>query len=450
MPIYVASMSTAQYGIVGSMQTLISVMAILLSLGAEKSIFRLYHDYTTAEGQNVFLSTVTWFIYGLALIMIGILFVLQGVVGKIYVSIPFYPYYAYSLGVAFCLAFEVAPRVYLQVTKQSKKYFYVSVLQMILHAVFILYFAVYKRQEAEGMLKGMLLAQAGMLPIYIGIHIRNYCVRPSFQLIPSILRYCLPLFPSAVASWIIVMSSQIFVERNFSTSDVAVYALALKIVGAITIFASALMTAYKPQFYLLANSARQEVAKRKIYETQNRIIIVLLIVSGLIAVFARDIIDVFFSEDYKDAMFLIPILMLANVLEKISKYTNLFFYQEKKTMQIMWIMILASVVSVTMNYYIIPRFSIYGAAITYLFSSLIFFVLKYVLSKPYYFIPYNWRKMIVCFVALSILYLINTLLLPVGIFPFVVKIIFVVMVFVYLYRKNGVVQNLLRNPTDIV
>ena len=430
-------MSTAQYGIVGSMQTLISVMAILLSLGAEKSIFRLYHDYTTAEEQNRFLSTVTWFIYCLALIMIGILFALHGIVGKVYVSIPFYPYYAYSLGVAFCLAFEVAPRVYLQVTKQSKKYFFVSVLQMFLHAVSILYFAVYKQQEAEGMLKGMLFAQAGMLPIYIGIHIRHYCVRPSFQLIPSILRYCLPLLPSAVASWIIVMSSQIFVERNFSTSDVAVYALSLKIVGAITIFASALMTAYKPQFYSLANSARQEFAKRKIYETQNQIIIVLLIVSGLIAVFARDIIEVFFSEDYKDAMFLIPILMLANVLGKISGYTNLAFYQEKKTMQIMWIMIIASIVSVTMNYYIIPRYSIYGAAITYMASIAVFFVLKYILSRPYYFIPYNWTNMILTFICMAIAYAINTFLLPVGIIPLVVKSLLICVILFIMYRKYG-------------
>ena len=405
------------------MQTLISVMAILLSLGAEKSIFRLYHDYTTAEEQNRFLSTVTWFIYCLALIMIGILFALHGIVGKVYVSIPFYPYYAYSLGVAFCLAFEVAPRVYLQVTKQSKKYFFVSVLQMLLHAVFILYFAVYKRQEAVGMLKGMLFAQAGMLPIYIGIHIRHYCVRPSFQLIPSILRYCLPLLPSAVAAWIITMSSQVFVERNFSTSEVAVYALSLKIIGAITIFASALMTAYKPLFYQLANSENQQLAKEKLYNLQNNIILVLILISGLIAVFSKDIVTVFFRSDYSDAVYLIPLLMFGATLGKISGYTNLAFYQEKKTMLMMWIMVIASIVSVTMNYYIIPRFSIFGAAMTYLVSITIFFVLKYVLSKPYYFIPYNWSKMFFVLFVVVIAYFINTFLLPIGIIPLIAKIL---------------------------
>lgn len=429
-------MSTAQYGIVGSMQILISVLSILLSLGAEKSIFRLYHDYRTEDERKTFLSTVTWLIYTLSLVMVGVCFVLQGVVENIYSSIPFYPYYAYSLGVAFCLAFEVAPRVYLQVTKQSKKYFFVSLLQMVLSAVCILYFTVYKHQEAVGMLKGMLLAQVGMVPIYITIHVRNYFVRPLVTLIRPILGYCLPLLPTAVASWVIVMSSQVFVERNFSTSEVAVYALSLKIVGAITIFASALMTAYKPQFYQLANGENQSMAKQQIQKLQNQIIIVLIVVSGLIAVFSRDIVTVFFSEDYHTAMYLIPILMLANVLSKISGYTNLAFYQEKKTMQIMWIMIIASAVSVAMNYILIPRFSLYGAAVTYVISTTIFFVLKYVLSKPYYFIPYNWLPMLVTFVSVVVAYLLNTFVLPVGILPLVIKVLVCGVLMVILYKMH--------------
>lgn len=429
-------MSTAQYGIVGSMQTLISVLSILLSLGAEKSIFRLYHDYRTEDERKTFLSTVTWLIYTLSLVMVGVCFVLQGVVGNIYSSIPFYPYYAYSLGVAFCLAFEVAPRVYLQVTKQSKKYFFVSLLQMVLSAVCILYFTVYKHQEAVGMLKGMLLAQVGMVPIYITIHVRNYFVRPLVTLIRPILGYCLPLLPTAVASWVIVMSSQVFVERNFSTSEVAVYALSMKIVGAVTIFASALMAAYKPQFYQHANTNDVVVAKRIIYNEQNRIILALILCSGIIVFFSKDIIYFFFTEDYVEAIYLIPIMMIANVMDKISAYTNLAFYQEKKTMQIMWILIVASVVSVTMNFILIPRFSLYGAAITYVISTTIFFILKYVLSKPYYFIPYNWLPMLITFVSVVVAYLLNTFVLPVGILPLVIKVLVCGVFIVILYKTH--------------
>ena len=437
MPIYVASMSTEQYGIVGSMQTLISVLAIVLSLGAEKSIFRLFHDYKTEEGRNVFLASVTWFIYILATIMVVLLFLFHSYVERIFSSIPFSPYYAYSFCVAFCLAFEVAPRIYLQVTKQAKKYFFFSLTQMSFSAVGILYFAVYRHQEAAGMLKGMLVAQAAMMPLYIGVHIRNYNVRPQFRLIKSILTYCMPLLPSAVAAWIITMSSQVFVERSFSTSEVAIYALSLKIVGAITIFASALMTAYKPLFYQLANSENQQLAKEKLYNLQNNIILVLILISGLIAVFSKDIITVFFRSDYYDAVYLIPLLMVGAILGKISGYTNLAFYQEKKTMLMMWIMITASIVSVSMNYYIIPRYSIYGAAITYMVSIAVFFVLKYILSRPYYFIPYNWSKMILTFVGMLIAYAINTFVLPVGIIPLVVKSLLICIILYIMYKKYG-------------
>lgn len=427
------------------METLISVVSILMSLGAEKSLFRLYHDYKTEDSKKQFLATVTWFIYALALLMLVVLFVLHAYVGRIYATISFSPYYAYALGVSFCMAFEVAPRVYLQVTTQSRNYLFLSLTQMTFSAVAILYFVVYKHQEAEGMLKGMLFAQAGMLPFYIGIHIKNFNVRPNFSMVSSVLKYCLPLLPSAVASWIIVMSSQIFVERNFSTSEVAVYALALKIVGVIMVFASALFTAYKPMFYQYANSENQQIAKKKLQESQNNIILVLIVVAGLIAVFSKDIITIFFREEYNNAIYLIPILMLGSVMGKISAYTNLAFFQEKKTMQIMWIMIATSIVSITMNYIIIPQYSIFGAAFSYLVSAAIFFGLKYVMSHSYYFIPYNWKKMIFCVCGLVVLYLLNICLLPIGVFPFVIKVIFVGFVLLYICKKTTVLSDLIHN-----
>ena len=90
-----------------------------------------------------------------------------------------------------------------------------------------------------------------------------------------------------------------------------------------------------------------------------------------------------------------------------------------------------------MNYYIIPHYSIYGAAITYMASIAVFFVLKYILSRPYYFIPYNWKKMILTFLCMVIAYAINTFVLPVGIIPLVVKSLLICVILFIMYRKYG-------------
>ncbi|MCQ2959433.1 MAG: oligosaccharide flippase family protein [Bacteroidales bacterium] len=422
VPIYVSSMSTSEFGIVGSMQVLINVLAIFLSLGAEKSIFRLYHDYKTEDEKKVFLSTVSWFIYIFSFLMVCVMVLLHSWIEKIYTSIPFSPYYLYAIGTAFFMEFEVAPRIFLQVTTQSKKYLFLSLLQMMFSATAILYFTVYKHLEAVGMLRGMFVAQACMLPFYISIHLKNFNVRPSLKLIVPILKYCLPFLPSVIASWVITMSSQIFIERNFSTSEVAIYALTLKIVGVITIFASALMTAYKPAFYKLANSTEQDSAKQQLYILQNNIVNLLIVSSGLIAFFSKDLISLFFSSEYNEAVFLTPLVIVGITLSKISGYTNLAFYQEKKTVEIMWIMIVASVVSIGMNYVVIPRYSVYGAAFSYLVATSIFFVLKYVVSKSYYCIPFEWFKMFQMVIIMAFLCSLNIFVLPVGVVPLLIKL----------------------------
>ena len=47
VPIYISSMTTAEYGIVGSMIVIINVLSLIITLGVERSIYRLYHDYNS-------------------------------------------------------------------------------------------------------------------------------------------------------------------------------------------------------------------------------------------------------------------------------------------------------------------------------------------------------------------------------------------------------------------
>ena len=108
------------------------------------------------------------------------------------------------------------------------------------------------------MLKGMLYGHIATLPIYLGIQYKDFSfVCKKKYLVPT-LKYSLPLLPSLLAAWVINLSSQVFIERNFSTSEVAIYALSLKIIALVSIISSAIMTAYNPTFYKVANKEEEE------------------------------------------------------------------------------------------------------------------------------------------------------------------------------------------------
>lgn len=416
VPIYISSMSQAQYGVVGSMQVLINFCVILMSLGTERSIYRLYHDYKDFHERKEFLGTVNWYIIIAGMITTIVLLLSHSIIGQLFKSIAFYPYYVLAIGISFLTIFEVAPKIYFQVSGNSKKYLTISIVQMITTAAFVLYFTVYCHKEAFGMLSGMLISLIVTLPYFLWIHFKEFSPKFRFKYLQPTLKYCLPLLPSVISAWLINMSSQIFIERNFSTSEVAIYALSLKVVALVTIISSSLMTAYNPTFYKLANSENQYEAKSKLYHLQNKIILMLIVCTGALGVFARDIIDLFLPPEYRVAIYIIPILVCGTLIAQLTGFLNLAFYQNKKTMQIMWINIISAFITILLNSFLVPKYSVYGAAATYLCSTLSFFFLEYFISKKHYFIPYKWSRIIIAVTVLFIFYMVNTTILPCSLF----------------------------------
>lgn len=434
VPIYVASMSQAEYGIVGSMQVLINALAILLSLGTERSIYRLYHDYKDEKSKKEFLGTISVFIYVFGAISLAVMLLFREQVALLYKSIPFSPYYMLAILIAYVSIFEVVPSIYLQAAQKSKQYLIISLVKLLVSSAFILYYTVYLKQEAAGMLKGMLYGHIATLPIYLGIQYKDFSfVCKKKYLVPT-LKYSLPLLPSLLAAWVINLSSQVFIERNFSTSEVAIYALSLKIVALVTIISSAIMTAYNPTFYKVANNEEEEKGKAYLYKVQNRIITTLLVCTMSLAVVSKDLLHYFFSSDYNGAVYIIPILVCGTVVSQMTGFLNLAFYQNKKTRQIMWIMILSAIVTVAMNAILIPLYSTFGAAMTYLSSALLFFILEYFIAKKYYFVAFDWKRIITTFTIMLLLIGLS-IYMPVTIFTTCVKAVLGIFVLFYLYKS---------------
>ena len=269
VPIYISSMSTAEYGIVGSMLVIINVLALFISLGTERSIYRLYHDYENEEKKKEFLGSVNFFIYLFGTFILLLLFVFHSPISKIYHSIPFSPYFCLAFLIAYTSIFCVVPNIYLQVVEKANKFMIVSICQTIINAFWILFFTVYKKDGAQGYLTGCLLANLCTLPFFLWFQLKVFKPTIKKEYIVSTLKFCLPMLPALLSGWIISMSSQIFIENNFTTSEVAIYSLSLKIVSIVSIIYAACFTAYNPVFYKLANDENQNQAKQYLKKVQN-------------------------------------------------------------------------------------------------------------------------------------------------------------------------------------
>tara|TARA_R110002020_G_scaffold434476_2_gene644603 strand:- start:11468 stop:12883 length:1416 start_codon:yes stop_codon:yes gene_type:complete len=424
LPIYLNYLSPSDYGIISSMQVFSGILLIFLTFGLERSIYRLIFDYKTDAEKKDFLGTISISVFFLAIVICTLLFIGHSFVGRIFKNIPFYPYFSYAIITAFFSCFELVPLIALQVKQRAGLYLKYSLVLLILKLVPVLFFVIYLQEGAVGMLKGGAVGGLVGALFVIPITLKQINLKFNKKILYNILVFCLPLVPLVISSWIVNMSDRIFIERLFSTYDVGVYSLGYKIGQLVQFLSVAVLMAYNPYFFKMANSTNLKAAKEKITKTNNLIALFVLVLTFLVSFFSKEIISIFFDESYASAINVIPLIAFGYFLMQLVSLQNLSFYQDKKTVEIMTLNGVAAVFNILLNYLLISKFSYIGAAVATVITQLLFFFLVYRFSKKYYFIPYKWLILLPIFFILLIIIIINHFYIPLNSITILAKIIF--------------------------
>lgn len=317
----------------------------------------------------------------------------KGLVGLIYKSIPFYPFYVYAIVTAYFSVFGLVPRIYLQLQQKAGSFVILSIMQFVANTAFILWFVVGLKAGAEGMLKGQMIGHGLMLPVFlfIGFKIINFTVKPS--ILKESLKFSLPMIPVLLSAWVLNLSDRIFIERYFSLADVGIYSLGYKIAGLVLVLTAAFNMAYEPLFYKIANSDDQFKAKEKLTFYNNTFVMVILLICFFISLFSKEAIVILLDMRYVEAYRIVTIIALAYFISQAGGLMNRSIYQEKKTVAMMLIMLSGAVLNIVLNFLFVPMLGAYGAAYATVLSFTGMFTVEYWYAKKCYFIDYDWNKM---------------------------------------------------------
>ncbi|WP_031425100.1 oligosaccharide flippase family protein [Flavimarina sp. Hel_I_48] len=440
LPLYLKYLTPDDYGIVNSMQVFSGIILIFFTLGLERSIYRLFFDYKTESEKKDFLGTVSLSILVLSISICLLLFLLNRPVGEIYKSIPFAPFYVYAIITAFFATFELVPLISFQVKQQAGKYLLFSLLLLTVKVLPVIWFVIFKEEGALGMLKGAAvgggLSLIFLLPATVGVTHFTF----KMALLKKTLRYCLPLVPLVLSAWIVNMSDRIFIERYFGTYSVGIYSLGYKIGQLVQFAAVAVLMAYNPLFYKLANSEDKIRSKSKLFQVNNILVVFMLLVTFVVAFLSKDIIYLFFDKEYQVTYTVIPLIAFGTFFIQMISLQNLSFHQEKKTLVIMNINLVAAGVNIALNFLLIKNYGYLGAAWATLITQVLFFLLVYKIAKRYYFIPYKWKEIVPLFILFALFVIINTFYLPAGLTFLLLKVGFILIVgfLIILYKWKSI------------
>lgn len=390
IPLFANILGSAQYGVLNLLQTFSSVLAILMTFGIERSLYRLYHDYKDKEEQNRFLSTLFWTI-NVTSVIIFIAAVLcanslSSVLGGVDTWRVILPVIIYT----FLQTFINYSQIIIQVEQEGKSFLIISMLLLITYNVVSLLFLFCYEKSYQAMVYGNLVANAIVIPFaYLRIRKR---IKFAFDwgYLKNTLRFSLPLLLMALFAWVLNMSDRMFLANFADLESLGLYSMGSKIVSIMVLFDGAIYQAYGPYFFNIANTKPENVAKPRLKSVNDTITWIVGLLAIGIVLFSNLLFHTILKPEFRGSLIYVYILITGAVLSQQTGLLNPMIYQNKNSKGISLVIIICACVSVGLNRVLIPLYGPIMAAITNLTASVCMFGLTWLLAKRNYYIKLNY------------------------------------------------------------
>jgi len=218
------------------------------------------------------------------------------------------------------------------------------------------------------------------------------------------MRYAYPVLIAGLAFSVNETFDRIMLKgllpADVADMQIGMYAACYKLALFMTLFATAFRLGVEPFFFSQANAENPQENYARILE------FFIAVGSGillLVVVFA-DLLKVIIirSEAYWEAMWIVPIILLANFFLGIYHNLSVWYKITDRTRFGALISLVGAAVTLAVNWLFIPAYGFKASAIATLAAYTLMAFLSYLLGRKYYPIPYNLKKIAVYLIVSTV------------------------------------------------
>ncbi len=228
-------------------------------------------------------------------------------------------------------------------------------------------------------------------------------------LLKKVLVYGFPILIAGFAGTIndtinrVMFQKMYPVAENESIRMVGIYAAATRLAILITLAVQTFKMAAEPFFF----SISQEKNAPATYARIMKWFVIILAAMFLNVMLYLDIWKYFVGSAYREALYLVPVLLLANIFLGIYYNLTVWYKLTDKTFFATYIMIIGSVVTVVFNWLLIPVWGYDACAWGTLLCYTSMMYLSYFWGQKYYPIPYNTSLLLGYLGVMLVLYFVQ-------------------------------------------
>lgn len=417
VPLYTNLLPKEEYGKVSIIFAWMIFFNVILAYGMETAFFRFYNKETdkksVIETSMVSIFWTTIFFLFIALVFRTILADWSGIDSQ---------YITYTIWILALDALVIIPFSKLRAYQKPMVYATIKIgnvlVNLVLSVLFLLYFPKLTAENPDGFASSLYIENFEIGYIFLANIIASLLTfvalspdyvflkwKFDFVLWKKMLRYGLPIMIAGIAFAINEQFDKILLAKllpaNSAEAEVGVYSACYKLGLFMVLYRTAYTLGIEPFFF--SHSSDKNAPQTYAMVTKYFVIFGSFILLTVI-VFA-DLFKFLMIRDssYWEAMKVVPLIILANFFLGI--YTNLSVWYKliDKTYIGAYISIIGAIVTLVLNFILIPSMSYYGSAIATIAAYGSMMTISYFMGNKYYPIPYDIKK-IGSYLLVSILF----------------------------------------------
>ena len=407
LPIYTHYLLTADYGYVDLIQTYISLIAPLIILRLDSSIFRFLIDIrdNKEEKEAIISSSLCILFFQIFVLLI------------VFTIVNYFIKFNYAIGIVLNIVFVSISSFLLQLTRGIGKnidYSISSIISGVITVTINIIMIVGFKYNASSILYAGAIANVFCsLFLILKNKLYTYIKITSFSIfkLKEMLKYSLPMIPDGLSWWVVNVSDRTMLSVYIGTDANGIYAISSKLSNILS------------SIFQIFNMSWQESASLHINDEDkdsffssvlNNTYTLFYSICVSILILMPFVFYILIGKEYQTAYLYIPILLMGNLFNALANITGGVYIARKETKKVARTTMMAAAINITINFLFIKKFGLYTAAFSTLISYIIVAIYRYIDVQKYVKMKVDNKLLvssILVFVLSSIVYYINNLLL---------------------------------------
>jgi len=386
LPLYTHFIRSGDYGVYELMNRGGEFLGIFIFLAIPRAMMRIYALRDDRAYKHQVVTSALLFSGCWGLLLTGAFVAASGPLSQLLTKQPGYGHlFAIIMLSAWLDAGIQTPLSHMRAKEQSGWYTAINIARLAAAVSLNVYFVAVLHLGVAGIIYSSAIVTGGTWLLLVTKTLRETGLSVSRQAIVLMLRFGLPLSIGGLPVFVLHFADRFILAHYYSAADVGTYAVGYRLgmlVGMLVNDPFGL--AYEPYSYAIERrpDAKQIYSRILTYHA----VAGLLVFVGLSA-FSRDIVRLMTAPDYFGAQWVVPWVALGYVFYGMSNTARLGLMLSQRTELTLPLNAAAAGCNIALNFALLPRFGIIGAAMATTFSFLALAIINYAVTYRVYPIP---------------------------------------------------------------